>query len=196
VWPYPDVAVFRAFVAIFRSCKQVGSGWGCSKSAILSQERVGGKNSVRARAGNLSGAMERSFSLPMFVSGQNFDIWPEFVGQRFPRFRRSSAAAARNDLLEAAPGRRAQTGKNCRGWCSRFARVDIRANGRRAGENERILPVTYVEPMMGNEPHVGFDLAWSPVRNTHWRRRSIPGRSTRHRRSSFSRSRGGSRLVC
>ena len=68
-----------------------------------------------------------------------------------------SQMGAANRILAARRPSRPPNRPTCRGL--RFARSMRPGQRRRAGERARFLPVTYVEPLKGNEHIVGFDLA-------------------------------------
>ncbi|HEY1431378.1 MAG TPA: CHASE domain-containing protein, partial [Stellaceae bacterium] len=153
---------FALFVAIFVRV----SGWEQEEALLefrlVSQEIVDKIHSGLAEQEIFLAQLERSFSGPAPVSRADFRHLTENL---LPRFSTIQAVkwAPRIDSLHRAGFEEAQQ--------TELPGFEIREVGpsgqrRRAGERSLFYPVTFVEPLHGNEHVVGFDLASEPGRKT------------------------------
>jgi signal transduction histidine kinase/integral membrane sensor domain MASE1 len=105
--------------------------------------------------------LERSFSMSVPLSSSDFQHLVRSLLQRFP------ALQAVEWAPRVDPERRASFEAIQQADRPGFEIRELDATGqpRRAGERFPYYPVTYVEPLRGNERAVGFDLASNPDRN-------------------------------
>jgi signal transduction histidine kinase/CheY-like chemotaxis protein/integral membrane sensor domain MASE1 len=156
----PMLLFFVLFVAIFARVSKWEQDEALLEVRLLSQEVVDKIHSGLAEQEIFLEQLERSFSLPIVVSRADFRHLAQNLLQRFSTIQ-AVKWAPRTDFLERAGFERAQQAE-LPGF--EIREVDTSGQRRRAGERALYYPVTYVEPMMGNEHIVGFDLASEPGR--------------------------------
>ncbi len=151
----PMLLFFALFIAIFIRVSKWEHEDALLEFRLLSQEIVDKIGTGLKEQEVFLEQLERSFSGPAPLSRADFHRLVQNLLQRFPAIqavkwapqieswqRQAFEAAQQSDL-------------------PRFEICEIDASGqrRRAAERARFLPVTYVEPLKGNEHIVGFDLA-------------------------------------
>ena len=133
---------------------------GCSNSACSPR---------RSATGYIPGSPSRKFSFsnwsgpsagPRRCRGRIFDIWQKLAAA-LPGDR-SRQMGASDRFLAACWRSRRPNKPTCP--ASKFARSTQPASGAAPQERDRHYPVTYVEPLEGNEQTVGFDLLSEPGR--------------------------------
>jgi hypothetical protein len=149
----PMLLFFALFVAIFVHVSAWERDQTLLEFRLLSREMVDKINADLAEQEVFLEQLERSFTRPAPVSRAEFDIWPRICCVAFRRSRRSNgrrASISRSGRLEELQ----QT--DLPGF--EIRELDPAGQRRRAAERDRYYPVTYVEPLGGNEHTVGFDL--------------------------------------
>jgi len=158
----PMLLFFALFVAIFARVSKWEQDEALVEFRLLSQEVVDKIHSGLAEQEIFLEQLERSFSRPVPVSRADFRHLAESSLQRFstiqavkwaPRINSSQRIAFEEAQQAALPG-------------FEIREVDSSGQRRRAGERPFYYPVSYVEPLRGNEHIVGFDLASEPGRKT------------------------------
>ena len=158
----PMLLFFALFVAIFARVSKWEQDEALVEFRFLSQEVVDKIHSGLAEQEIFLEQLERSFSRPVPVSRADFRHLAESSLQRFstiqavkwaPRINSSQRIAFEEAQQAALPG-------------FEIREVDSSGQRRRAGERPFYYPVSYVEPLRGNEHIVGFDLASEPDRKT------------------------------
>jgi len=151
----PMLLFFALFTAIFIRVSKWEQEEALLEFRLLSQELV---DKIRTGLGEQEvflEQLERSFSRPAALSRADFRHLVQSLLQRFPTIQAVKWAPQieswQREAFEAA-----QQG-DLPGFEVR--EIDGLGQRRRAGERARFLPVTYVEPLQGNEHIVGFDLA-------------------------------------
>ena len=151
----PMVLFFALFVGIFVRVSKWEHDQTLHEFRLLSQEIVDRIHTRLEEQEVFLEQLERSFTLPMALSAVDFQHLVESLLQRFPLIRAVEWAphidALQREAFEAA--RQAEMP----GFEIREA--DPSGHPRRAAERAQYYPVTYVEPLRGNERAVGFDLA-------------------------------------
>ena len=157
-----DAAIFRPVRRDLYPRQPWEHDEGLLEFRLLSQE-IGDKiHSGLAEQEIFLAQLERSFSAPHRCRGQNSGIWLKIYCSGFRRYRRSNG---RRGLVHSSVwALRKHSGGSCQ--ASKSAKSDPSGQRRRAGERALYYPVTYVEPLNGNEHIVGFDLASEPGRKT------------------------------
>jgi signal transduction histidine kinase/CheY-like chemotaxis protein len=147
------------FCALFAAIFIRVSKWE-HEETLLEFRRLSQQTTDKIRAGLEEQAifleqLERSFSRPGALSRTDFRHLVQSLLQRFPTIQAVKWApqveAAQREAFEAAQQ------VDLPGFA--IGEVDPSGQRRRAGERARFFPVTYVEPLKGNEHIVGFDLA-------------------------------------
>jgi signal transduction histidine kinase/CheY-like chemotaxis protein/integral membrane sensor domain MASE1 len=150
----PMLLFFALFVAIFARVNKWERDEALLEFRLRSQEIVGKIHSGLAQQEVFLEELERFFSLPAAVSRADFRHLAQNLLQRFntiqavkwaPRALSSQRAAFEEAQRAELPG-------------FEIREVDPAGQRRRAGERAVYYPVTYVEPLKGNEHIVGFDL--------------------------------------
>ena len=156
----PMLLFFALFVAIFVRVSRWEQEQALLEFRLVSQEIVDKIHSGLAEQEIFLTQLERSFSGPAPVSRADFRHLSENLLQRFSTIQ-AVKWAPRIDPLQRAGFEEAQRAE-LPGFEVR--EVGPAGRGRRAGERALYYPVTYVEPLNGNEHVVGFDLASEPGR--------------------------------
>jgi len=158
----PMLLFFGLFVAIFVRVSRWEQDEALLEFRLLSQEIVDKIHSGLAEQEIFLAQLERSFSGPAAVSRADFRHLAQNLLQRFSTIQ-AVKWAPRVDAPHRAGFEEAQ-----RAELPGFAIREIDASGQRrhAGERALYYPVSYVEPLNGNEPVVGFDLASELGRRT------------------------------
>ena len=156
----PMLLFFALFTAIFIRVSKWEHDEALLEFRLLSQQTIDKIRAGLEEQGVFLEQLERSFSGPAPLSRNEFRHLVQSLLQRFPtiqavkwapqvesRQRATFEAAQQSDL----PG-------------FEIREVDPSGQRRRAGERPHYFPVTYVEPLKGNEHIVGFDLASEPGR--------------------------------
>jgi signal transduction histidine kinase/ActR/RegA family two-component response regulator/sensor domain CHASE-containing protein len=158
----PMLLFFALFVAIFVRV----SGWEHDESLLefrlLSQEIVDKIHAGLAEQEIFLEQLERSFSRPAPLSRTDFGHLAKNLLRRFPTIQ-AVKWAPRIDFSQRAAFEEAQQAE-LPGF--EIREVDPAGQRRRAAERDRYYPVTYVEPLKGNEHIVGFDLFSEAGRKT------------------------------
>ncbi len=161
-WPVamPMLLLFGLFVTIFVQVSLWEHEQSLLEFRILSQQAA---DQLRTRFGEQEVFLEqlqRSFSLPAPLSRPDFAILVQNLLQRFPTIQ-AVEWAPRVDASQAAAFVAAQQGE-----LPGFAIREPGADGKPqlAGDRARYFPVTYVQPLRGNEPALGLDLLSTPNR--------------------------------
>jgi signal transduction histidine kinase/CheY-like chemotaxis protein len=156
----PMLLFFALFTAIFVRVSKWEHEEALLEFRLLSQQTIDKIRAGIEEQGVFLEQLERSFSGPTALSRNEFRHLVQSLLQRFPtiqavkwapqiesRQRATFEAAQQSDL----PG-------------FEIREVDPSGQRRRAGERAHYFPVTFVEPLKGNEPIMGFDLASEPGR--------------------------------
>jgi len=156
----PMLLFFGLFTAIFIRVSKWEHDEALLEFRLLSQQTIDKMRAGLEEQGVFLEQLERSFSSRAPVSRTDFRHLVQSLLQRFPTIqavkwapqvespqRATFEAAQQSDL----PG-------------FEIREVDPSGHPRRASERPRYFPVTYVEPLQGNEHIVGFDLASEPGR--------------------------------
>jgi signal transduction histidine kinase/CheY-like chemotaxis protein/integral membrane sensor domain MASE1 len=150
----PMLLFFGLFVAIFVRV----SGWEHSEALLefrlRSQEIVDRIHSGLAEQEIFLEQLERSFSRPAPLSRTEFRHLAKNLLRRFPTIQ-AVKWAPQVDLSRRTAFEKAQQAE-LPGF--EIREVDAAGQRRRAAARDRYYPVTYVEPLKGNEHIVGFDL--------------------------------------
>jgi len=157
----PILLFFALFVLIFVRVSRWEQDEALLEFRLLSQEIVDKIHSGLAEQEIFLAQLERSFSGPTFVSRAEFRHLAQNLLQRF------STIQAVKWAPRVGPQQRAGFEEAQQAELPGFEirEVDPSGQRRRAGERALYYPVTYVEPLKGNEHIVGFDLASEPGRN-------------------------------
>ncbi len=158
----PMLLFFALFAAIFVRVSRWEQDEALLEFRLLSQEIVDKIHSGLAEQEIFLAQLERSFSGPAPVSRADFRHLAQNLLVRFPTIQ-AAKWAPRVDPLQRAGFEEAQRAE-LPGF--EIREVDSSGQRRRAGERAVYYPVTYVEPLNGNEQVVGFDLASEPGRRT------------------------------
>jgi signal transduction histidine kinase/FixJ family two-component response regulator len=158
----PVLLFFALFVAIFVRVSGWERGEALLEFRLRSQEIVDKIHSGLADQEISLEQLERSFGRPPPLSRSDFGHLSQNLLQRFPTIQAVKWAPrvehSRRAGFEAAQ-RAESPGFEIR-------EVDRSGKRRRAGERDWYYPVTYVDPLRGNEHIVGFDLFSEPGRKT------------------------------
>jgi len=150
----PMLLFFALFVAIF---VRVGA-WERDQTLLefrlLSREMVDKINADLAEQEVFLEQLERSFTRPASVSRAEFRHLAKNLLRRFSTIQ-AVKWAPRIDLSQRAVFEELQQADLPR---FEIRELDPAGQRRRAAERDRYYPVTYVEPLGGNEHTVGFDL--------------------------------------
>ncbi len=158
----PMVLFFALFIAIFIRVSKWEHKDALLEFRLLSQEIVDKIGTGLKEQEVFLEQLERSFSGPAPLSRADFHRLVQSLLRRSPTIQAVKWApqieSGQREAFEAAQ----------QGDLPGFEIREIDASGqrRRAGERARFLPVTYVEPLKGNEHIVGFDLASEAGRRT------------------------------
>src|SRR6516164_7857502 len=150
----PMVLFFALFVAIFVRVSAWERDQTLLEFRLLSREIVDRINADLAEQEVFLEQLERSFTRPAPVSRAEFRHLAKNLLRRFSTIQ-AVKWAPRIDLSQRAAFEELQQTD-----LSRFEirELDPAGQRRRAAERDRYYPVTYVEPLHGNEHTVGFDL--------------------------------------
>jgi signal transduction histidine kinase/CheY-like chemotaxis protein/integral membrane sensor domain MASE1 len=151
----PMLLFFALFVAIFVRVSRWEQDEALLEFRLLSQQIVDKIHSGLAEQEIFLAQLERSFSRPAAVSRADFRHLAQNLLQRFSTIQ-AVKWAPRIDALQRAGFEATQRAE--------LSGFEIREAGpaeqrSRAGERPFYYPVTYVEPLSGNEHIIGFDLA-------------------------------------
>ena len=158
----PMLLFFVLFVAIFARVSKWEQDEALVEFRLRSQEVVDKVRSGFAEQAIFLEQLERSFSRPAAVSRSDFRHLTQSLLQRFSTIQ-AVKWAPRTTSAQRIPFEAAQQAE-VPGFEIREA--DPAGHRRRAAERTFYYPVSYVEPMKGNELIVGFDLASEPGRKT------------------------------
>jgi signal transduction histidine kinase len=158
----PMLLFFALFVAIFVRVRSWENGEALLEFRLRSQEIVDKIHSGLAEQEIFLEQLERSFSRPAPLSRTDFHHLAKNLLRRFPMIQ-AVKWAPRIDLSRRATFEKEQQAE--------LPGFEIREMGpagqrRRAAERDTYYPVTYVEPLQGNEHIVGYDLFSESGRRT------------------------------
>ena len=151
----PMLLFFGLFTAIFIRVSKWEHDEALLEFRLLSQQTIDKVRSGLEEQGIFLKQLERSFSGATAVSRADFRHLVHSLLVRFPTIQAVKWAPQiepRQRATFEAAQQRELPGFEIR-------EVDASGERRRAGERARYFPVTYVEPLKGNEHIVGFDLA-------------------------------------
>jgi len=151
----PMLLFFALFTAIFIRVSKWEHEEALLEFRLLSQQTIDKIRAGLTEQELFLEQLERSFSRPTALSRTDFRHLVQSLLERFPTIQ-AVKWAPQIDSPQRATFEAAQQ--------SDMPGFEIREIGpsglqRRAGERERYFPVTYLEPLKGNEHIVGFDLA-------------------------------------
>jgi signal transduction histidine kinase/integral membrane sensor domain MASE1/CheY-like chemotaxis protein len=158
----PMLLFFALFVAIFARVSKWEQDEALVEFRLLSQEVVDKIHSGLAEQEIFLEQLERSFSRTVPVSRADFRHLAQSSLQRFATIQAVKWAPLINFSQRLAFEEAQQA--ELPGF--KIREVDPSGQRRRAGERPFYYPVSYVEPLKGNEQIVGFDLASEPGRKT------------------------------
>jgi signal transduction histidine kinase/CheY-like chemotaxis protein/sensor domain CHASE-containing protein len=158
----PMLLFFALFVAIFVRVSNWEHDEALLEFRLLSQEIVDKIHAELAEQEIFLEQLERSFSRPAAVSRADFQHLTKNLLQRFPTIQ-AVKWAPRTDFADRVTFEEAQRAE-LPGF--EIREVDPSGQRRRAAERDHYYPVTYVEPLKGNEHIVGFDLFFEAGRKT------------------------------
>jgi signal transduction histidine kinase/CheY-like chemotaxis protein/sensor domain CHASE-containing protein len=158
----PMLLFFALFVAIFVRVSSWERGEALLEFRLRSQEFVDKIHSGLAGQELSLEQLERSFGRPPPLSRIDFTDLTGNLLQRFPTIQ-AVKWAPQVELSRRAAFEATQQAE-LPGF--EIREVDRSGKRRRAGARERYYPVTYVDPLKGNEHIVGFDLFSEPGRKT------------------------------
>jgi signal transduction histidine kinase/CheY-like chemotaxis protein/sensor domain CHASE-containing protein len=150
----PMLLFFALFVAIFVRVSTWERDQALVEFRLLSRESVDKINAGLAEQQVFLEQLERAFTGPAPVSRADFQHLAKNLLRRFSTIQ-AVKWAPRIDLSQRAAFEAAQQ-TDLPGF--EIREVDAAGQRRRAKERDRYYPVTYVEPLAGNEQIVGFDL--------------------------------------
>jgi len=151
----PMLLFFALFTAIFIRVSKWEHEEALLEFRLLSQQTTDKIRAGLEQQGIFLEQLERSFSNRAPVSRTDFRHLVQSLLQRFPTIQ-AVKWAPQVESPQRATFEAAQQ-SDLSGF--EIREVDASGQRRRAGERSRYFPVTYVEPMQGNEHIVGFDLA-------------------------------------
>jgi signal transduction histidine kinase/CheY-like chemotaxis protein len=170
----PMLLFFALFVAIFVRVSTWEHDEALLEFRLLSQEIVDKLHACLAEQEIFLEQLERSFSRPAALSRADFQHLAKNLLQRFPTIQ-AVKWAPRIDFSNRVAFEQAQH-TDLPGF--EIKEVDPSGQRRRAAERDRYYPVTYVEPLKGNEHIVGFDLFSEAGRKTAIEETTNTGRVT------------------
>jgi sensor domain CHASE-containing protein len=150
----PMLLFFALFVAIFVRVSTWERDQALLEFRLLSREVVDKINAGLAEQQVFLEQLERAFTRPAPVSRADFQHLVKNLLRRFSTIQ-AVKWAPRIDLSQRAAFEAAQQA-DLPGF--EIRELDAAGQRRRAKERDRYYPVTYVEPLAGNERIVGFDL--------------------------------------
>jgi CHASE1-domain containing sensor protein len=150
----PMLLFFALFVAIFVRVSTWEQDQALLEFRLLSREVVDKINAGLAEQQVFLEQLERAFTRPAPVSRADFQHLAKNLLGRFPTIQ-AVKWAPRIDLSQRTAFEAAQQ-TDVPGF--EIREIDAAGQRRRAKERDRYYPVTYVEPLAGNEHIVGFDL--------------------------------------
>jgi signal transduction histidine kinase/ActR/RegA family two-component response regulator/sensor domain CHASE-containing protein len=156
----PMLLFFALFVAIFVRVSTWEQDQALLEFRLLSREVVDKINAGLAEQQVFLEQLERAFTRPAPVSRADFQHLAKNLLGRFPTIQ-AVKWAPRIDLSQRTAFEAAQQ-TDVPGF--EIREIDAAGQRRRAKERDRYYPVTYVEPLAGNEHIVGFDLFSEPGR--------------------------------
>jgi signal transduction histidine kinase/CheY-like chemotaxis protein len=151
----PMLLFFGLFTAIFIRVSKWEHDEALLEFRLLSQQTIDKIRTGLEEQEVFLEQLERSFSRPAALSRADFRHLVQSLQLRFPTIQ-AVKWAPQVESWERATFEAAQQG-DLPGFAIR--EVDPSGQRRRAGERARFFPVSYVEPLKGNEHIVGFDLA-------------------------------------
>jgi len=151
----PMLLFFALFTAIFIRVSKWEHEQALLEFRLLSQQTIDKIRAGLKEQELFLEQLERSFSRPTAVSRADFRHLVQSLLERFPTIQAVKWAP------QIQSPQRASFEASQRADLSGFEirEVDPSGQRRRAGERAHYFPVTYVEPLKGNEHIVGFDLA-------------------------------------
>ena len=164
------ILFFALFVAIFVRVSTWERDQALLEFRLLSREVVDKINAGLAEQQVFLEQLERAFTRPAPVSRADFQHIVKNLLRRFSTIQ-AVIWAPRIDLSQRAAFEAAQQA-DLPGF--EIRELDAAGQRRRAKERDRYYPVTYVEPLAGNQQIVGFDLFPRSVAGPLWRRRLRP----------------------
>ena len=170
----PMLLFFALFVAIFVRVSAWERDQTLLEFRLLSREIVGKINADLAEQEAFLEQLERSFTRPAPVSRAEFRHLAKNLLRRFSTIQ-AVKWAPRVDLSQRAAFEELQQ-TDLPGF--EIRELDPAGQRRRAAERDRYYPVTYVEPLRGNEHVVGFDLLSEAGRKTAVEETANTGRIT------------------
>jgi len=150
----PMLLFFAVFVAIFVRVSTWEQDQALLEFRLLSREIVDKINAGLAEQQVFLEQLERAFTREAPVSRADFQHLTKNLLSRFPTIQ-AVKWAPRIDVSQRVTFEAAQQA-DFSGF--EIRELDAAGQRRRAKERERYYPVTYVEPLAGNEHIVGFDL--------------------------------------
>ena len=156
----PMLIFFALFVAIFIRVSIWERDQSLLEFRMLSQRVVDRIQSRFEEQDVFLHQLERSFSGPWLVSRSEFRRLVATMPQRFPMIRAIEWAPR----VEAADRPRFEEAQRTEVPGFAIREHDAQGSERRAGPRDRYYPVTYLEPLAGNEEAIGYDLASEPDR--------------------------------
>ena len=151
----PMLLFLALFTAIFIRVSKWEHDEALLEFRLLSQQTLDKIRAGLEEQGVILEQLERSFSRPAPLSRNDFRHLVRSLLQRFPTIQ-AVKWAPRVESAQRATFEAAQH-SDLPGF--EIREVDPSGERRRAGERARYFPVTYIEPLKGNEHIVGFDLA-------------------------------------
>src|SRR5215472_16862815 len=151
----PMLLFFALFTAIFIRVSKWEHEQALLEFRLLSQQTIDKIRAGLKEQELFLEQLERSFSRPTAVSRADFRHLVQSLLERFPTIQ----------AVKWAPQIQSPQRANFEGAQQsdlpgfEIREIDLSGQRRRAGEQARYFPVTYVEPVKGNEHIVGFDLA-------------------------------------
>jgi PAS domain S-box-containing protein len=158
----PLLLFFALFVAIFIRVSAWENEQSLLEFRILRREVLDGLQARLAAQQVFLEQLNRSFAGPARLSRNDFRDLAQGLLLRFP-FIRAVEWAPKVENASRAEFEAAQR-QDLSGF--EIRERDEQRQLRRAGERPEFYPVTYLEPLHGNEPALGFDLASEPKRRS------------------------------
>lgn len=158
----PIVLFFALFVTMFVRVSQWERDESLSEYRLLSQEMVDRISTGLGEQEVFLEQLERSFSTSSTPSAAQFHHLVEKLLQRFPLIQAVEWAPR----IDASQRLTFEAGRQINSPGFEVREADPTGHPRRAGERAQYYPVTYIEPLRGNEEAVGFDLGSEGNRNS------------------------------
>jgi signal transduction histidine kinase len=156
-----DAFILRAVHGHLHSRQQMGHDEALLEFRLLSQQTIDRIRTGLEEQEVFLEQLERSFSMSVPLSRTDFQHLVQSLLQRFPTLQ-AVEWAPRVDFTQRTSFEAAQQA-DLPGF--EIREIDLSGRPRRAAERAQYFPVTYIEPLNGNEQAIGFDLASNPDRN-------------------------------